>query len=135
MAKAQRVTYFKAHLNDRPGELLNVLKELKAKNVSLSGVWGFATAPGKAELYVVAKNPDKLRKVWQDAGILAEEKTAFMVKGADRTGALLPSLEALSNAGINIVTTDAIAVSGQFGSYIWVNDVDVSKAAEALGAK
>ena len=135
MSKPQRVIYFKAHLDDRPGELLKVTKELNSKNISLSGLWGFATSPGKAELYVIAKKADKLRKAWKDAGILAEEKTAFYLAGTDRPGALLKSLEALARAGINIQAIDAIGVGGRYGSYVWVNDADVQRAAGVLGAK
>lgn len=135
MAKPQRVTYFKANLEDRPGELLRVMQELKAKNVNLAGVWGFTTEPGKAQVHAVAKNPDKLRNAWTASGLVAEEASGFFVKGADRTGALVKTLEALAGAGVNIVAIDAIAVAGQFGSFIWVNAADINRAAEALGAK
>lgn len=135
MAKPQRVTYFKANLEDRPGQLLKIMQDLRAKNVNLAGVWGFATSPGSAQVYAVAKKPEKLRNTWKASGLFAEEQTAFFVKGADRTGALLKTLEALANAGVNIVAIDAIAVGGQFGSFIWVNAADVDRAAEVLGAK
>jgi hypothetical protein len=135
MAKVQRVKYFKANLENKPGALLKIVNELKAKNLGLSGLWGFATQPGKAELYVVPKNPDKLRSLWSAAGLLADEGTAFWLKGADRTGALVKSLEALAAVNVNIESIDAVAVSGRFGSFIWVSPTEVDKAAEALGAK
>jgi hypothetical protein len=53
----------------------------------------------------------------------------------DKTGVLLKSLEALAQANVNIKTTIAIAVSGKFGSIIWVDAMDVEKAAQVLGAK
>ncbi len=135
MAKIERVTYFLANLDDRPGTLLKIMRDLKGKNITLAGLWGFATYEGKAQLYVVPKKPDKLRSEWKAAGLLAEEGIGFFVKGADRTGALLSALEALANAGINIRAIDAIAVSGQFGSFIWVHAADEKKAAAALGLK
>ena len=135
MGKVERVTYFMANLDDKPGELLKIMQELKAKNVNLSGLWGFGTEPGKAQLFVVAKNPDKLRNLWKASGLLAEEGTGFFVKGADRTGALLKTLEALAGAGVNIRAIDAIAVDGHFGSFVWVNAADVPKAAKALSLK
>lgn len=133
MAKPQRATYFKANLEDKPGALLAVMKDLKAGNLGLTGLWGFATSPGNAELHVVAKNPDKLRDAWKSSGKLAEEGTGFWVKGADKTGVLVKTLEALANAGVNITAIDAIAVGGRYGSFIWVNPADVEKAAKALG--
>jgi hypothetical protein len=135
MARIQRVTSFVANLPDNPGELLRVMQDLKGKNVSLSGLWGFATEPGKAQLYVVAKNPDKLRKAWKELGMLSEEAPGFLVTGTDRPGALLKTLEALAGAGINITAIDAIAVGGKFGSFIRVNTAEVDKAASLLGAK
>jgi hypothetical protein len=135
MAKVTRGIYFKAALEDKPGALLKVMQDLKAKNIALSGLWGFGTSQGKAQLYVVSKNPDKLRDAWKASGLLAEEGTGFWIKGADRTGALNKSLEALTGAGVNIGAIHAIAVGDQFGSFLWVTAADARKAAEALGAK
>lgn len=134
MATIERVAYFMAHLEDKPGALLKVMQELKAKNITLAGLWGFGTGEGRAQLFVVSKNPDKLRDAWKASGLLAEEGTGFFVKGTDRTGALIKTLEALSKAGINIHAIDAVAVGGRYGSFIWVDASNVEKAAEALGA-
>jgi len=135
MSKVQRATYFMAHLKDKPGALLKVMQKLKAKNIGLSGLWGFGTAPGKAQLFVVAKNPAKLRSFWKSSGMLAEEGTGFFIKGTDRTGALLKGLEALAKAGVNIHAIDAVSVGGSFGSFVWVEASKVKKAAKVLGAK
>lgn len=135
MAKPQRVTYFKAALDDKPGALLTVAKNLKAANLGLLGLWGMATQPGKADLYVVAKNPQKLRDAWKKSGLLAEEGVGFLLKGTDKTGALLKTLEAVAKAGINIVAMDGIAVAGKYGAFIWVMPADVEAVAKVLGAK
>jgi hypothetical protein len=135
MPTVERAAYFTANLKDKPGALLKVMQDLKAKNVGLAGLWGFSTSGRKAQLYVVAKNPRKLRAAWKKAGLLADSGTGFFLKGGDRTGALIPSLEALSKAKINIVAIDAISVAGRYGSFVWVDKKDVSKAAKALGVK
>ena len=135
MAKPQRVTYFKANLEDKPGALLAVMQDLKSKNLGLTGLWGFATQPGQAQLYVIAKNPDKVRNAWKASGMLAEEGTGFFLKGTDKTGVLVKTLDAVASAGVNIVAIDGIAVGGRYGSFIWVAPADVEKAAQALGAK
>ena len=57
------------------------------------------------------------------------------MKGADKTGALVKSLEAIAQASINIMAIDAIAVSGNYGSIIRVAPPDVDKTATALSAK
>jgi prephenate dehydratase len=133
MAKPQRVTYFKTNLEDKPGALLAVARELKSKNLDLVGLWGFTTTPGQSELYVVAKNPEKLRKAWTGRGY--QESIGFYVKGTDKTGALVKSLEAILQGGINMSTLGAVAVRGNYGCLIWVKQEDVEKAAKVLGAK
>ncbi|MGA3287711.1 MAG: hypothetical protein ABSD46_09815 [Bacteroidota bacterium] len=135
MAKPQRVTFLKANLKDQPGTLLGVMKDLKSKNIALKSLWGYGRSEGTAELFAIAKDPDKLRNAWKATGVFAEEGTGFFIKGVDKTGILLKSLEALAQANVNIKTTNAIAVSGKFGSIICVDAIDVEKAAEVLGAK
>jgi hypothetical protein len=135
MAKPQRVTFLKANLKDQPGTLLGVMKDLKSKNIALKSLWGYGRSEGTAELFAIAKDPDKLRNAWKATGVFAEEGTGFFIKGVDKTGILLKSLEALAQANVNIKTTNAIAVSGKFGSIICVDAMDVEKAAEVLGAK
>lgn len=134
MARAQRVTCFKIALEDKPGALLAVTKELKAKNLNIVGLSGRATQAGQADLYVVARNPGKLRDLWKPTGRIIQEGTGFLVKGADKTGALIKTLEALAGAGVNISATEAIAAAGTYGVLIWVGEQDIEKAALALGA-
>lgn len=135
MATIERATYFLANLQDEPGAVLKVLQDFKEKDIGLSGLLGFGTSEGKAQLCIVGKNPRKVRNAWKKSGLLADEGIGFWVKGVDRTGALLKPLEALANAGINIVAIDATAVGGRFGSFIRVDKADVEKAAKALGLK
>ncbi len=135
MAKPLRVVYFKASIEDKPGALLSIAKDLKSKNLGLVGLFGFGTAQGRAELYVIPKNAEKVRNAWKTSGINFEEGTGFFLKGADKTGVLVKSLEAIAQEGVNIVASGAIAVKGQYGSFLQVAQSDVEKTAEALGAK
>lgn len=135
MAKPQRVVCFKASLEDKPGTLFSIAKDLKSKNLGLVGLFGFGTAQGRAELYAIPRNTEKVRSAWKTSGINFEEGTGFFLKGADKTGVLVKSLEAIAQAGVNIVGTGAIAVKGQYGSFLWVAQSDVEKTAQALGVK
>ena len=63
MAQPQRITYLKVALEDKPGALLAVTKELKSKNLGLVGLWGYATQPGQGELYLIPKKPEKFQKM------------------------------------------------------------------------
>jgi hypothetical protein len=135
MAKAQRVTYFKINLEDKPGALFVVAKDLKAKNIGLVALKALASQPGQSGVFLIAKNPQKLRDALKSLNMTFEEGTSFFLKGVDKTGALLKSLGAIADAGINIMDTDAIAVGGNYGSFFRVAPPDVEKTAQALGAK
>ena len=135
MTRVQRVRYFKTHLENKPGSLLRIVQQLKARNLGLRGLWGYATNGSSAELYVVPKDPEKLRSLWTASGILQEEGVGFWFRGVDRTGALNKSLEALAVAGVNIDCVDAVSAGGHYSSFIWVDPGDMDKAAKALKIK
>ncbi len=135
MAKPQRTTLFKTGLEDRPGAGLAIAKELKGANVALVGLWGYTRQSGQAEAYLIPKNPEKLRKVWSASGRMFSEETGLFLKGTDKTGALVKSLDAIAQAGINVRAVLAVAVGGKYGTFIWVAPADLEKAATALGAK
>lgn len=134
MAKAKRLTYFKAQIEDKPGALLALAKDLKAKKLNLIALKGVAQA-GHGEILVIAKNPDKLREAWKAPGALVEEGTVFFLSGPDAAGALVASLDAIAKAGVNLMATEALAVGGKFGTVLWVSPNDLDKTAQALGAK
>ena len=135
MTKPQRVTYFKINLEDKAGSLLSIAQDLKSKKIGLVGLGGQDIQPGKAEIYLIARNPDKLRNAWKSSGMNFEEGTGFFVKGTDSTGVLVATLDALAKAGVNIVMSEAMGVGGNYGCFIRVAPDDVEKTAEALKAK
>src|SRR4030042_5755218 len=110
MAKAQRITCFKITLADKPGALLAIARDRKGKNAGLVGLKAFESQPGQSAAYLFPRNPDKLRDVLKSLGMTFEEQASFFVKGTDKTGALIKSLEAIAGAGVNIQATDAVAV-------------------------
>ena len=108
------------------------MKGLKAKNLRLRGLWGYASNQTIADLYVVPKDPQELRKLRASSGRLKEEGIGFCLQGTVRTGALNKSLEALSLAGVNIDCIDAVSVGNRFTSFIWVEPMDIERAAKVL---
>lgn len=132
MASVSKLRYFVAKIKDEPGALLKVMVDLKARDIGLSGLWGFNTQGNKGELYVIAKDSEALRKIWEKEGMLVKEGMGFFISGPDRTGALVECLESLVKWGINIRAIDAIAIGSVFGSFIWVEDRDIEKASTAL---
>ena len=132
MATAKRVAYFKAKIADQPGAMLALVKGLKAKNIGLISLKGIGQG-GYGEILAVAKNPDELRSEWLSSGALVEEGSAIYFSGADKTGALLTSLEAVERAGVNIVAIEAVVAGAQYGTVLWVAPADMDKTAQALG--
>ncbi len=135
MAKSKRVTYFKTLLDDKPGTGLAYAESLKSKKINLSALWAYGTQTGQTEVYCIPKDPDKFRKYTKSEGMTTWEGTGFLLKGTDKTGALIKNLTALAEAGINVNAIHAIAAGGNFGAFVKVPDVDIDKAAEALNAK
>jgi prephenate dehydratase len=65
-----------------------------------------------------------------------KRKTAFLVQGEDRVGALVRILDTLAKAKINLVAMDAVtAGKRRFGAIFWVKPKDVGRASRLLGAK
>jgi hypothetical protein len=132
---AQRVTFIKAKVADVPGAVLAILQDLKSKNIALKCLWGFAKREGDSEINAVPKDIEKLRNVWKSAGIYMEEGNALFLKGTDKTGVLIKSLETLSKENISMKALHAIAAGGKYGTIILVDPADLEKAVKALGAK
>ncbi len=135
MAQPKRVTFFKTMLEDKPGAGLALAQYLKSKNVNLAALWAYGTQTGQAEVYCIPKDVDKFRNFMKSTGMTTWEGTGFLLKGVDKTGALIKSLDALAKASINVTAIHAIAAAGNFGAFLRVPDADIEKAATALGAK
>jgi prephenate dehydratase len=134
MTRVRRVRFFKAHIPNKPGSLLSMMKRLKERGLGLCGLWGYSTSGSNAEIYVVPKNPARLRSFWASEGILEEEGVGLWLTGTDRIGALNKSLNALARAGVNIESIDAICVGGAFGSFVWIDPAMIEKATRAMNA-
>lgn len=134
MATAKQVKYFKVRVEDRPGALLELARNLQEKNLGLMGLKGVAQGT-HGDVLVIPKDPEKLRLSWQSIGTLVEEGTLFFITGTDATGALVSSLDALTNIGVNVVAIEAAGVGGRFGAFVWVAPEDLDRTAEALHAK
>ena len=66
---------------------------------------------------------------------LSKPKTAFLIDGDDRVGALAGILSRLGAAKVNVTAvTGVCAGMGRYGTILWVKPAAVNKAAAALGA-
>ena len=132
----KRIGYYYTIVPDRPGAGVKILKALKAARVNLLAFTGFPSGTRSAQLDFVPSNQRAFRAAANKAGIkLVGPKTAFLLQGQDRVGAMADMCEKLSKAHINLTAVHAISAGRRrYGTILWVKPRNVSKAAQILGA-
>jgi hypothetical protein len=129
----QRVQYFYTEVSDKPGEGLKVLNALRDEAVNLSAFVAFPKGR-RAQLDFVPTDQPAFKTAAKKAKVrLIGPKTAFLIQGDERTGAIADTVAKLSRAGINITALHAVAAGGgRYGAILWVKPRDVNKAAKVL---
>jgi len=130
----QRVQYFYTEVSDKPGEGLKVLNALRDEGVNLSAFVAFPKRRQRAQLDFVPMDQPAFKTAAKKAKArLIGPKTAFLIQGDERTGAIADTVAKLSGAGINITALHAAAAgAGRYGAILWVKPRDVNKAAKVL---
>jgi hypothetical protein len=131
----RKVDYYYATTADKPGEGTRLLTTLQHAGVGLLALHGFPSAR-KAQIDFVPTDPAAFVATAKNAKIkLSKPKTAFLVEGDDRVGAMAGVMTKLSAVKINVTAvTGVCAGMGRYGAILWVKPRDVKKAAAALGA-
>lgn len=131
----RRIQYFYTEVADKPGEGARVLNMLKDEQVNLLCFSGFPKGR-RAQIDLVPSDLAALKAAAKKAKIkLIGPKTAFLIQGEDRMGAVAELLTKLAEARISITALDAVAAgSGLYGAILWVKPRDVNKAAKVLEA-
>lgn len=131
----RKVDYYYIMAPDKAGEGARVLGTLRDAGVNLQAVLAFPSAR-RTQIDVVPTDSAAFLNAAKNAKLkISKPKTAFLVEGDDRRGAIAALLSRLGNAGINVTATSAVcAGSGRYGAIFWVKSRDVKKAAEAVGA-
>jgi len=132
----RKVVYFSMQVPNRPGVGVEMLKSIAKGRHSLLAFTGFPNKGG-AQVDFVTSRPVEFARGAKKAGAkLGKRKTAFLLQGQDRVGALLRVLDVLAKARINMVAMDAVtAGSGRFGAIFWVKPKDVGRASRLLHAR
>jgi hypothetical protein len=131
MTTWQQIADFSIRLPDRPGELARLAAKLRAADVNLIGLWGFSDREG--QFYCVPESPEQFRGFAESAELQYDEGTTFYISGRDTVGALVKTLEEISNAGINLHGIQTVAAEGHFGCFVWADPKDWEKLARLLG--
>jgi uncharacterized protein len=132
----RKVVYFSMKVPNRPGACVGMLKAIAKDRQNLLAFTGFPSA-GRAQVDFVPAKPTEFAGAARKMGVkLGPRKTAFLIQGEDRVGALTRVLDTLAKARINMTAMDAVtAGGGRFGAIFWVKPKDVGRASRLLGAK
>ncbi|TAK04592.1 MAG: hypothetical protein EPO39_11040 [Candidatus Manganitrophaceae bacterium] len=130
----RKVDYFTLQAADRPGEGARLLAALREAGVNLLAFTGFPEGR-RAQIDFVPEGAAAFKAAAKKAGMkLSPKKSAFLIQGEDRVGAIAEVMEKLAAARINVTAIDALcAGGGRYGAILWVKPPDVRKAAKALG--
>lgn len=130
----RQVDYFYTTLPHRSGEGARVLEAFREAGVNFLALHAFPEG-GEAQMDFVPEDEEAFLAAAEDAGLeLSPRRTAFLVRGRDRAGAVAEILGELGDAGINVTALDAVTVDGDFGVLLWVDRDAVGRAADVLGA-
>ena len=132
-----RVQYFYIEASNKPGAGAKVLTMLKDAGVNLLAFSGFPKGRRvQIDIIPIPANDTALRAVARRAKVkLVGPKSAFLIQGNDRIGAIANHMTTLADVGINVTAIDAVgAGAGRYGAILWVKPRDVNKAAKTLGA-
>jgi len=131
----RKVDYFKAQVQDKAGEGARILSALLGEGIDLLVFTGFPRGR-KTQLDFIPEDGPSFRKAARKIGLAVTKKTAFLIQGEDRPGALAGIVSKLADAGVNIIALDAVASGGgRYGAILWVKPAEVRNAAKALRAK
>jgi hypothetical protein len=136
MASVRKASYYSMKVPQRPGSGAQLLAALKAAKVNLLAFTGFPEGGG-AQVDFVPQDNAKFLKAARAAKLrISSRKTAFVIQGDDRVGALANAMGRLAKAKINVVSLQAVtAGKRRFGAILWVKPRDVGKASRALRAR
>lgn len=131
----RRVSYYYTTVPDKPGEGVRLLRVLRNAGVNLIALHAFPSAR-KSQLDFVPSDATAFTAAAKAAKIkLSKPKTAFVIEGEDRVGALADVMARLAAANVNVTALSAVCAGmGRYGSIFWVKPRDVNKAAAAVGA-
>ncbi len=130
----QRVDYYYIYTPDKPGEGARALAALKEARVNLLAFSGFPQGRRAQLVFVPADSAAFTAAAKKAKWKVSKKKTAFLIQGDDRPGALVDIVGKLAASKINVTAVDAVSTgAGRFGAILWVKAASVKRAAKVLG--
>lgn len=132
----RRVDYYAATLPHRAGQGARIMAAFEDAKVNFLAIHAFPEGGGKAQIDFFPEDSKAFERAVKEAGIeVGRKKTAFLIQGRDRVGAVAEILGKVGDAKVNVTALDAVSTGGEFGALLWVKPDKVDAAAKALGAK
>ena len=130
------IEYYYTTVPDRSGAGAKLLNALKTAHVNLLGFSGFPSGAGRAQLDFFPSNGRVFRAAARKAGIkLVGPKTAFLIQGQDRVGAIAIIADKLGKAHFAISALDAVTTGRRrYSAILWVKPGNVDRVAKILRA-
>jgi len=133
--RARKVDYFKTIIPNRPGQGAKACGPLKDAGVNLLALHAFP-AGGRAQVDLIPERRGDFQRAARKMGLkLGPRKTAFLIEGDDRPGAVAGILKKLGAAKINVVAVSAARTGKRYSGLLWVRPRDVARAARVLKAR
>jgi hypothetical protein len=132
---ARKVGYFYVTVPDKAGEGDKLLAALRDNGVNLVAFHAFPTGGGQSQLDLVPSDERAFQDAAKKAKLkLSARKTALLIEGDDKPGAVAELLHKVAAGGTNVTAVDAVRVGSRYGALVWVKESDLDKAAKAVGA-
>ena len=126
-----RVTFWRAEMANKPGNLARILAPLAKTDTDLSVLMGYRF-PGNESRAAVELYPIKTAEqgaAAQRVGLAEASIPALLISGKNRPGRVYEIVARLSNAGINLAFVSAQSVGKKFSAVIgFESDADMKKA-------
>lgn len=134
--KIRRADYYYTMAPDKPGEGARILRVFKDAGVNFLAFHAFPSAR-RSQLDFFPADRAAFRAAARKARIkLSPKKTAFLIDGRDRVGAIAAILRKLAAAKINVTALDGVCTRDRrYGAILWVSPRHVRKAAAVLRAR
>lgn len=123
------------NVENRPGELVKVLRPIAQAGVNLHAVAGVAAGAGPGQSNVIELLPSQVAaaaSALQQAGIQSHEVEVVVTWLPNRPGALLKACEALATAGISIEGVYVVSTDPTQGVQMTFECPDAQRADQVL---
>ena len=127
----QQISVF---VENRPGTLAEILGVVKEHDINLRAL-SVADTSDFGILRMIVNDPEKVAKIFHDAGYAVKSTPVLTIAILDKPGGLLEEVAKLSSAGINIEYVYAFAATSATEARVVFKVDDLEKAVRIIGGE